>query len=64
VESEQPTLIDAELELRDGDGKMLDTAASYTAIRSVGVSGDRFTLNGRHTRCGWCWTRATGPRAA
>jgi beta-galactosidase/beta-glucuronidase len=42
-----PTLIDAFLELRDEDGKVLDTVESYTAIRSVDVQGDRFILNGR-----------------
>jgi beta-galactosidase/beta-glucuronidase len=42
-----PTLIDAHLELRDSDGKVLDSIRSYTALRSVGVQADRFLLNGR-----------------
>jgi beta-galactosidase/beta-glucuronidase len=44
---EQPTLIDAELELWGERGERLDAARSYTAIRQVGVQGDRFVLNGR-----------------
>jgi len=42
-----PALIDAELELRDGNGAVLDRLKSYTAIRSVCVEGDRFLLNNR-----------------
>ncbi len=42
-----PTLIDAALELRDLDGRVLDTVHSYTALRSVATQGDRFLLNGR-----------------
>jgi len=42
-----PTLIDATVELRDGDGTLLDTVISYTALRSVATQGDRFLLNGR-----------------
>lgn len=42
-----PTLIEAELELRNGAGELLDTVRSYTALRSVGIQGDRFVLNGR-----------------
>jgi beta-galactosidase/beta-glucuronidase len=42
-----PTLIDAELTLRTADGEVLDRVASYTAMRVVGVDGDRFLLNGR-----------------
>ena len=44
-----PTLIDAELTLLDGRGAIVDRVHSYTAMRSVGISGDRFTLNG-HTQ--------------
>jgi hypothetical protein len=44
---EQPTLIDAEVELWGGRGERLDTVRSYCAIRQVGVQGDRFVLNGR-----------------
>ena len=42
-----PSIIDAELELIDGSGRVLDRVVSYTALREVGVSGDRFMLNGR-----------------
>ena len=42
-----PTLIHARLRLCDRRGKVLDEAESYTALRSVGVQGDRFVLNGR-----------------
>ncbi len=42
-----PTLIDAQLELRDGKGNLLDSVRSYTALRSVAIQGDRFILNGR-----------------
>ena len=42
-----PTLIDAQLELRDDSGRVLDRLESYTAIRSIGVQGDRVILNGR-----------------
>jgi beta-galactosidase/beta-glucuronidase len=45
----QPNLIDAEIELLDADGEVIDRVASYTAMRSVGVEGDRFVLNGRMT---------------
>jgi beta-galactosidase/beta-glucuronidase len=41
-----PTLIQAELELWRGDRK-LDAVWSYTALRSFGVHGPRFMLNGR-----------------
>jgi beta-galactosidase/beta-glucuronidase len=44
---ERPTLIQAELELRDASGNQLDTLTSYTALRSFTVQGDRFLLNGR-----------------
>ncbi|CAA9565788.1 MAG: GH2 [uncultured Thermomicrobiales bacterium] len=42
-----PTLIGAELRLLDPDGRVIDEVASYTALRQVGVQGDRFVLNGR-----------------
>ena len=42
-----PTLIDAELVLRDMDGRVLDEVHSYTALRAVATQGDRFLLNGR-----------------
>lgn len=43
---ERPTLIDAELVLRCGE-QVLDTVRSYTALRSVSITRDRFMLNGR-----------------
>jgi hypothetical protein len=44
---ERPTLIDVLLQLVDDNGRVLDEAHSYTALRSVGIQGDRFLLNGR-----------------
>ncbi|HEX9173931.1 MAG TPA: glycoside hydrolase family 2 TIM barrel-domain containing protein [Telluria sp.] len=44
---ERPTLLDAEVTLRDGEGKVLDRIRSYTALRSVSINRDRFMLNGR-----------------
>jgi beta-galactosidase/beta-glucuronidase len=43
---ERPTLLDAKLRLRR-DGQLLDEVDSYTALRSVAISRDRFMLNGR-----------------
>ena len=43
----KPTLIQIDLELLDVDGRVIDSAQSYTALRSIGVQGDRFVLNGR-----------------
>jgi beta-galactosidase/beta-glucuronidase len=43
----RPTLIEAMLELRDEKGELLDRCAGYTALRAIGVQGDRFVLNGR-----------------
>ncbi len=43
---ERPTLLTAELTLHH-DGKVLDTVRSYTALRSVAITRDRFMLNGR-----------------
>jgi beta-galactosidase/beta-glucuronidase len=43
---EKPTLLSVELKLIDG-GKILDHVHSYTALRSVAMSRDRFLLNGR-----------------
>jgi beta-galactosidase/beta-glucuronidase len=40
-----PHLIEAEVELLDGDTGV-DTVSSYTAMRSIGTEGGRFTLNG------------------
>jgi len=42
-----PTLIYAELKLTSGDGVLLDSVRSYTALRSIGVQADKFVLNGR-----------------
>jgi beta-galactosidase/beta-glucuronidase len=44
---ESPTLIQAEIQLKDGRGQLLDEIFSYTALRTVSVHGDRFMLNGR-----------------
>ncbi|HLB23232.1 MAG TPA: glycoside hydrolase family 2, partial [Dehalococcoidia bacterium] len=43
----QPALIDARLELLDEQGRVLDAVDSYTALRSVGIDGGRFLLNGQ-----------------
>ncbi len=42
-----PTLIHAEVQLRDREGRVLDSVRSYTALRSIGAQGDKFVLNGR-----------------
>jgi hypothetical protein len=42
-----PTLIQAQLQLWGDRGNLIDTVRSYTALRSIGVQGDRFVLNGR-----------------
>lgn len=42
-----PTLIQASLTLRTRDGEAIDKVQSYTALRSLGIQGDRFVLNGR-----------------
>ena len=44
---ESPQLIDAEIEIRSADGALVDEVRSYTALRTVGVQGDRFMLNSR-----------------
>ncbi|MFK3737537.1 glycoside hydrolase family 2 TIM barrel-domain containing protein [Massilia sp. TN1-12] len=44
---ESPQLIDAEIEIRSLDGELVDDVRSYTALRTVGVQGDRFMLNSR-----------------
>ncbi|MEW6250801.1 MAG: glycoside hydrolase family 2 TIM barrel-domain containing protein [Planctomycetota bacterium] len=43
----QPTLIEARLQLVGPDDEIIETVESYTALRSIGVQGDRFVLNGR-----------------
>jgi len=42
-----PTLITVQMQLWGGRGELIDTARSYTALRSIGIQGDRFVLNGR-----------------
>lgn len=42
-----PTIMEAELKLWGGRGELLDTARSYTALRSIGIQGDKLVLNGR-----------------
>jgi beta-galactosidase/beta-glucuronidase len=42
-----PTLLQAEIALMSSAGAVIDTARSYTALRSVALEGDRFVLNGR-----------------
>jgi hypothetical protein len=44
-----PTLIHAHIQLWDENDEviLLDTVRSYTALRSIGVQGDRLVLNGR-----------------
>jgi len=44
---ESPTLLEVELRLWAGRGQLLDEVYSYTALRAVGVQGDRFLLNAR-----------------
>ena len=44
---ESPTLIRAEIQLWAGRGELLDEVRSYTALRSIGVEGERIVLNGR-----------------
>jgi beta-galactosidase/beta-glucuronidase len=43
---ERPTLLDAEIILRDGE-EVIDKVHSYTALRSAHIIRDRFMLNGR-----------------
>jgi hypothetical protein len=42
-----PNLVDADLELIDQTGAVVDSVRSYLALRSSTVQGDRFLLNGR-----------------
>ncbi len=39
-----PTIIDAELELLDSEGQVIDHVRSYTALRAIGDSGRPFHL--------------------
>jgi len=42
-----PTLIRAEITLETPDGQVIDSVNSYTALRQIGVQGERFVLNNR-----------------
>jgi hypothetical protein len=44
---ETPTLIQARMRLRSEQGELIDEVASYTALRSIAVQGERVVLNGR-----------------
>lgn len=44
---ERPTIIEAEVELLNAAGGVIDHVESYTALRSLAIAGDRFLLNGR-----------------
>jgi beta-galactosidase/beta-glucuronidase len=44
---DSPTLLDARLTLMDEQDRVIDEVLSYTALREVAVSEDRFLLNGR-----------------
>lgn len=44
---EDPHLYDVRLELRDGAGAVVDVAAGYAGLRSIGIDGHAITLNGR-----------------
>ena len=44
---ESPHLLDVTLVLASEQGEVLDRVASYTALREVALSADRFVLNGR-----------------
>ena len=44
---QQPTLIQAHLQLWAGRGELIDEVSSYTALRQIAIQGDRFLLNGR-----------------
>jgi hypothetical protein len=43
---ENPRLIDVHLALQDREGRIIDKARSYTALRAVSIQGDQFLLNG------------------
>ena len=44
---ESPRLLDVTLDLHSEEGHILDRVTSYTAMREVALSADRFILNGR-----------------
>jgi beta-galactosidase/beta-glucuronidase len=45
-----PTLIDAQVDLIDPDGQVIDSVLSYTAMRAVATDSTSFLLNGRMLR--------------
>lgn len=47
---DSPTIISAQLRLLTASGDLLDEVLSYTALRTFGIEGDRFVLNGRQIR--------------
>ncbi len=42
-----PTLIEARIQLWADRGELVDEVQSYTALRTIGIQGDRVVLNGR-----------------
>ena len=42
-----PTLIKADLRLETNAGELIDSVESYTALRQVGIQGEKFVLNNR-----------------
>jgi len=44
---DSPNLVDVQVDLWGARGELLDSVASYTALRSTAVQGDRFVLNNR-----------------
>ena len=44
---DSPTIIEAEVQLVDGQGRAVDDVRSYTALRQIALLGDRFVLNGK-----------------
>ena len=42
-----PTLIEARIELKDAEGRVLDDVRSYTGLRSISTQGETVLLNGR-----------------
>lgn len=42
-----PTLIQAKLRLETNSGELIESLESYTALRQVGVQGEKFVLNNR-----------------
>jgi beta-galactosidase/beta-glucuronidase len=44
---DSPNLVDVQFDLWGERGELIDSAVSYTALRSTAVQGDRFVLNNR-----------------